>query len=128
MARHVRRYLDPMLERTDETVGERLRQLLHQQLSAGRCSAEEAAHGLGMDRRTLHRHLGRLGETFSSIVDEVRSDLAVRYLEERRRPLSQVAFLLGFSASSAFTRWFRGRFGCSPKSWRTDERNSASLK
>ena len=125
MARHVRRYLDPMLERTDETVGERLRQLLHQQLSTGRCSAEHAAQGLGMDRRTLHRHLCPLGETFSSIIDEVRSDLAVRYLEERRRPLSEVSFLLGFSASRAFTRWFRGRFGCSPTSWRSDRHNRA---
>jgi len=128
MTRHVRRYLDPMLERTDDTVGERLRHLLYQQFSTGRCSAQEAAHSLGMDRRTLHRHLRPLGETFSSIVDEVRSDLAVRYLEERRRPLSQVAFLLGFSASSAFTRWFRGRFSCSPTSWRSAERDRASPK
>lgn len=128
MARHVKRYLDPILERSDETVRERLRQLLYRQLSTGRCSAEEAAHDLGMDRRTLHRHLGRFGETFSSIVDEVRSDLAVCYLEERRRPLSEVAFLLGFSAASAFTRWFRGRFACSPTSWRINERNKAWLK
>ena len=125
MARHVRRYLDPMLARTHGTVGEKVRQLVYEQLSTGSCCAEQAAQSLGMDRRTLHRHLGRIGETFSSIVDEVRSDLASHYLEERRRSLSEVAFLLGFSASSAFSRWFRGRFGCSPTSWRIADQHRA---
>jgi AraC-like DNA-binding protein len=81
-----------------------------------------------MDRRTLHRHLGRFGETFSSIVDEVRSDLALRYLEERRRSLSEVTILLGFSAPSAFSRWFRGRFGCTPRAWRITDRNRTGSK
>jgi AraC-like DNA-binding protein len=123
MARHVRHYLDPMLARSRGTVSERLRHFVYEQLSTGRCTAEQAASRLGMDRRTLHRHLGRSGETFSSIVDEVRSDLALRYLEEQRRSLNEVTPLLGFSAPSAFSRWFLGRFGCTPGAWRiTDAR------
>jgi AraC-like DNA-binding protein len=97
MARHIKRYLDPMLARSHGTLSERVRQLVYEQLSTGRCAAEPAASSLGMDRRTLHRHLGRFGETFSSIVDEVRSELALRYLEERRRSLNEVTILLGFS-------------------------------
>jgi AraC-like DNA-binding protein len=128
MARHVKRYLDPMLARSHSTVNERVRQLVYEQLPTGRCAAEQAASSIGMDRRTLHRHLGRFGETFSSIVDEVRSDLALRYLEERRRSLNEVALLLGFSAPSALSRWFRNRFGCSPTSWRTAERSRTWLK
>jgi AraC-like DNA-binding protein len=57
-------------------------------------------------------------ETFSSIVDTVRIDLAQRYVKDRGRSLSDVAHLLGFSCSSAFSRWFRGKFGRSPLSWR----------
>jgi AraC-like DNA-binding protein len=121
MARHVKRYLDPMLARSHGTVSERVRQLVYEQLSTGRCAAEQAAGSLGMDRRTLHRHLGRFGETFSSIVEEVRSDLALRYLEDRRRSLNEVALLLGFSAPSAFSRWFRGKFGCTPGAWCTTD-------
>ena len=128
MARHVKRYLDPMLARSHGTVSDRVRQLVYEQLSTGRCAAEQAANSLGMDRRTLHRHLGRFGETFSSIVDEVRSDLAPRYLEERRRSLNEVAFLLGFSAPSAFSRWFRGRFGCTPRAWRIPDHNRTGPK
>jgi AraC-like DNA-binding protein len=123
MGRHVKRYLDPMLARSRGTVGERVRHFVYEQLSTGRCAAEQAASSLGMDRRTLHRHLGRLGETFSSIVEEVRSDVALRYLEERRRSLNEVALLLGFSAPSAFSRWFRARFGCAPRAWRITHGN-----
>jgi hypothetical protein len=45
-------------------------------------------------------------------------DLARRHVEVRGRCLSEVAYVLGFSATSAFSRWFRGRFGCSAMSWR----------
>jgi AraC-like DNA-binding protein len=128
MARHVKRYLDPMLARSHSTVNERVRHFVYEQLSTGRCAAEQAANSLAMDRRTLHRRLGRFGETFSSIVDEVRSDLALRYLEERRRSLNEVAVLLGFSAPSAFSRWFRGRFGCTPRAWCIPDRNRIGPK
>jgi AraC-like DNA-binding protein len=128
MARHIKRYLDPMLARSHGTLSERVRQLVYEQLSTGRCAAEPAASSLGMDRRTLHRHLGRFGETFSSIVDEVRSELVLRYLEERRRSLNEVTILLGFSAPSVLSRWFRGRFGCTPGAWRITDRNRTGSK
>ena len=125
MARHVRRYLDPMLARSHGTLRERVRHFVYEQLSTGRCVVEQAASSLGMDRRTLHRRLDRYGETFSSIVEEARSDLAPRYLEERRRSLNEISLLLGFSAPSAFSRWFRSRFGCAPRAWRINDNNPA---
>jgi len=125
MARHVRHYLDPMLARSRGTVSERVRHFVYEQLSTGRCAADQAANSLAMDRRTLHRHLFRSGETFSSIVEEVRADLALRYLEDRRRSLNEISLLLGFSAPSAFSRWFRNRFGCAPKAWRINDNNPA---
>jgi len=44
--------------------------------------------------------------------------VAVRYLEDANRPLSEVADALGFSALSALSRWFRAEFGCSMNAWR----------
>ena len=41
-----------------------------------------------------------------------------RYVENSDRPLTSVAELLGFSALSAFSRWFRSEFGCSVTQWR----------
>ena len=76
------------------------------------------AEHLNVDRRTVHRHLSRAGETFTSIVDCVRAELAIRLVESGDRPLAEVAERLGFSALSAFSRWFRRRFSCSVSAWR----------
>jgi hypothetical protein len=50
-------------------------------LPLGRCSVEKVAQHLGVDRRTVHRHLAQSGETFSSLVDDVRGELAEGYLK-----------------------------------------------
>ncbi|MGH7923900.1 MAG: helix-turn-helix domain-containing protein [Candidatus Binatus sp.] len=39
-------------------------------------------------------------------------------MENRERPLYVVAEMLGFSDSSAFSRWFKRRFGRSVSAWR----------
>ena len=64
-----------------------------------------------IDRRTVHRHLARSGETFSSLVDDVRAELAESYLESGKGSPTDVADLLGFSALSAFSRWHKRHFG-----------------
>jgi AraC-like DNA-binding protein len=51
-------------------------------------------------------------------MDAVRSELVTRYIDNRERPLSETADLLGFSAQSAFSRWFRAKYGCSVSEWR----------
>jgi AraC-like DNA-binding protein len=56
-------------------------------------------------------------------MDSVRAELVARHIENRERPLVTVAELLGFSALSAFSRWFRNRFGCSVTEWRTNQMN-----
>jgi AraC-like DNA-binding protein len=89
-------------------------------LPSGLCSADKVAERLGVDRRTVHRHLAREGQTFSSVMDSVRAELVTRYIENRDRPLAAVSELLGFSAVSAFSRWFRNQFGCSVTDWRAE--------
>jgi AraC-like DNA-binding protein len=97
----------------------RVRQLVVVQLGTGSCTIEQAAQHLGIDRRTLHRHLAREGGTFSDIVDAVRRDLATRYLAERSRSLAEIASLLGFAAPSGFSRWYRRNFATTPSARRT---------
>jgi AraC-like DNA-binding protein len=96
----------------------RVRDLVEVLLPTGRCSADEVARTIGVDRRTLHRHLAATGETFTSIVDRTRAGLAERYLSTERYRLSEISDLLGFAAPSAFSRWFRQQFGDSPRQWR----------
>jgi AraC-like DNA-binding protein len=65
-------------------------------------------------QRTLHCHLAAERQSSSSIVHTTREALAERYLSTERYSLTDVSELLGFTAPSAFSRWFRQRFGVSP--------------
>jgi AraC-like DNA-binding protein len=121
IARHIQQYLDTVAPRPNATMRDIARECIYLTLASGLCSADRVARHLGIDRRTLHRHLARDGETFTSLLDAVRTELATRYIGNRDRPLATVSELLGFSAQSAFSRWFRGRFGCSVSQWRASE-------
>lgn len=118
MARHVQDYLDTIASRPHATMGAKVRECIYMMLASGLCSAAHVAKRLGTDRRTMHRHLAKEGETFSSLLDSVRGELATRYIDNRDRSLTTTAELLGFSALSAFSRWFRAKFGCSVSEWR----------
>ena len=107
----------------DDKVAELVRALL----PAGDCSIERVAEHLACDRRTIHRHLAARGTSFSEILDNERSDLAMRLIEDGERPLKEMAALLGFSAQSAMARWFRARFGCSISQWRSDDGQRAAI-
>jgi AraC-like DNA-binding protein len=88
-----------------------VRELVVQMLGVGSCSIDRAAQHLGVDRRTIHRRLVREGQTYSSIVEAVRRELAERYMKDRGRGLAEVAELLGFSSPSGFSHWYRRRHG-----------------
>jgi AraC-like DNA-binding protein len=119
MAHQVRQYLDTLLVQSDTTMPDRVRKLIFALLPAGVCSLERIAMHLGVDRRTVHRKLSDYGESYSSILNAARVDMVTRYIENRERPLSEVAALLGFSATSTFSHWFSREFGCSVSRWRT---------
>ena len=126
MAQHVKQYLEPMLAQAKPTVTEKTRRAVYDLLASHRASVEQVAAQLGMNRRALHRQLVREGETFSSILNAVRIELARRYVADRVVPLTDVAHLLGFSELSGFSRWIRTEFDCRPISWRQAERNRGS--
>jgi len=96
-----------------------VRELVVTLLATGRCTIDVVAQHLGIDRRTVHRRLASAGETFSEIVDAVRRELAERYVGNRTRSLAEISSLLGFSAPSGFSRWYRKQFNRSPSQRRT---------
>jgi AraC-like DNA-binding protein len=109
------------------TVTGQVTQLVEMLLPVGRCSTSQVARSLGVTQRTLHRQLDAEGQSFSGIVHVTREVLAERYLSADRYSLTDVSELLGFTAPSAFSRWFRQRFGVSPTQWRTTARRGAPL-
>ncbi|HKO67226.1 MAG TPA: AraC family transcriptional regulator [Burkholderiaceae bacterium] len=117
LARYAHRYLDSMMQHRADAASDKVRELVRLWLSSGTCSADRIARGLGVDRRTVHRYLTQTDQTFSSVVAEVRIELATRLLTGHR-PISEIANLVGFSGQAAFSRWFTQHFGCSPSAWR----------
>ena len=71
-----------------------------------------------MSPRTLSRKLGRAGTSYFTILEELRKALAIRYLRESRLPLSEIAFLLGYSGLNSFSEAFRRWTGQSPGQFR----------
>jgi AraC-like DNA-binding protein len=116
---YAHQFLDTIEPPADVTMVARVRELIEVLLPTGHCSIVEVARSLGVDRRTVQRRLAGSGETFSSLLNAVRAELAERLVPNPRRSLTEIAEELGFSDPSAFSRWFRGQFGCSPKAWRS---------
>lgn len=85
-------------------------ELIKAMLPTGHCSMERVALRLGVQTRTLHRQLSARGVTFSQLTDDTRRKLAMRYVMQSGRPIAQIAQLLGFSETSAFSRWFSRAF------------------
>jgi AraC-like DNA-binding protein len=60
------------------------------------------------------------GLTPAGLVEELRQQLANKYLAERAFPLGRITYLLGYSDLSAFTRAFRRWTGRTPSTWRAE--------
>jgi AraC-like DNA-binding protein len=89
-------------------------------LPHGGAQLREVAARLGMSERTLSRRLAQEGATFVEILNEMRFELAMRYLREDLS-ISQIAWLLGYREVSAFTHAFRRWSGKTPKEARAQE-------
>jgi AraC-like DNA-binding protein len=111
MARYLKEHFDSILPSARSEVSETVRELVWVLLKSGSCSAERVAKHLGVDRRTINRRLASEGQSYSGILDAVRRDMVTSFVEKGQRPLNEVALMLGFSGLSAFSRWFRNRFG-----------------
>jgi AraC-like DNA-binding protein len=92
------------------------------QLPSGQLSEERVATQLNMTRRTLYNNLRGHGASYRSLLTGIRKDLVRRYLLDPSYSVTEVAFLLGYSDSGAFSRAFRGWFGVSPTEYRQSRR------
>ncbi len=68
--------------------------------------------------RTLQRELNAAGTSFSVLLEEIRRGMADKYLSDTTLHISQIAFLLGFSEVSVFTRAVNRWFGKTPSAYR----------
>lgn len=96
------------------TYTDRVRRHLASTLGEGDASLKAVAARLKMSERSLQRRLAGEGVTFDGLVDELRHQLALRYLADPTIAISEVAYLLGYSEPSPFHRAFRRWTGSTP--------------
>lgn len=95
-----------------------VRQFIINQLPIGVPDIDEVASQLGLSVRTLQRKLSENEQTFSSMVDEIRHELALSYLKNTKTKVIYIAQMLGFSEQSAFQRAFKRWTNMTPKHYR----------
>ncbi|WP_299310214.1 AraC family transcriptional regulator [uncultured Croceicoccus sp.] len=95
-----------------------VRQALLGQLPRGFPSRKKTAILLGITERTLLRRLGDEGTTFQDVLERLRESLSFDYLRRPELTSEEIAFLLGFSSNSSFSRAFMRWTGERPSEWR----------
>jgi len=87
-------------------------------LPSGKVSDNLIAKELNLSERSLQRKLKEKGTTFRTVLDNVREMAAIQYIKNPVNTMSDIAFLLGFSEQSAFSRAFKKWTGTSPVKYR----------
>lgn len=118
MARYAKDYLDLQPHAGKGSIAHDVRRAVHVLLPRGRNGIEQVAQTLGSSPRALQRQLEQTGESFQSLVNDMRREQAMRYLDDRAHTVSQIAELLGFAETSVFSRWFSNQFGVPPSRWK----------
>jgi len=95
----------------------KVRNKLIEHLPSGEPKQEKIALELNVSSSTLKRRLHSENSSFKSLLDQIREQLAIGYLENRELSLTEITYLLGFSESSVFNRAFKRWKGISPKQW-----------
>jgi AraC-like DNA-binding protein len=68
----------------------------------------------GMSVRTLSRRLSKEDLKFAEVLEQLRSDLALRYLGEPSLSISQIAWLVGYNGVSSFSHACKRWTGMNP--------------
>jgi len=112
VAEHYLETLDPKI------VANQVRALLLKLLPSGDASQRRVADRLNRSTSSLQRQLRAEGASFNEVRNDVRKSLAIDYIREGRLSLNEIAFLVGFSDQSNFSRAFRRWTGKAPKDYR----------
>jgi AraC-like DNA-binding protein len=79
---------------------------------------DDIAADLGMSPRTLRRRLWEQGTTFRDLTDELRAEMAIKYLRETDLPVDDIGEAMGFSEPGNFRRAFRRWTKAAPRRFR----------
>jgi AraC-like DNA-binding protein len=92
----------------------RVKACITDMLQSGSVVSDAVAKNLGLSKRSLQRRLQEEGTSFMTLKDEVRKELSHNYVRDSKIDIIEIAFLLGYSDQSAFSRSYKRMTGMSP--------------
>ena len=101
-----------------QTLSDQVRRYVRDAFPHGDFSVESIGRRMGIGARTLQRRLSDEGTSHRGILEQVRHELALRYLGETQMPIKEVAAVLGYSELRAFYRAFERWTGLPPAAYR----------
>jgi AraC-like DNA-binding protein len=100
----------------------RVRRHIIADLASGLLTKQGVADKMHMSPRNLQLKLAANDTTFQDTLDNTRQNLAAGYIEQSHLAITEIAYLLGFSDASNFTRAFRRWHGVSPRQYRVQRK------
>jgi AraC-like DNA-binding protein len=100
------------------TIDQKVRQVIARALADSNCSRQHVAALMGIPERTLNRRLNQIGTTFEGLRDDVRRNLAHRYLVRGDLPLTEICARLNYSEMAVLSRSCQRWFGAPPNELR----------
>lgn len=104
--------------RNPDSMSARVRRALRARPIAEWPGADTLAAEFRTAEATMRRKLKREGETYQSIKDALRRDMAIAALQDGERTIADIAVAVGFAEPSAFHRAFRKWTGARPTDYR----------
>lgn len=104
---------------SNETYTKKVTGIILKEMKGDIPSIHTVAQKLAMSVRNLQIYLKSEGASYIRLVNEIRRDMAVSYLKEKNVSIGEIAYILGFSETSAFHRAFKKWTGITPREFRT---------
>ncbi|MEO0405420.1 MAG: response regulator, partial [Bacteroidota bacterium] len=108
---------DPELQQEDEFIL-KFHQVFRSNMDNSDFGIEEYCKNMGMSRSQIYHKLKALtGQSTANYIRKLRLLEAVRLLENKQMNISEVAYAVGFSSHSYFTKSFVSEFGKNPSEY-----------
>lgn len=105
--------MDAAYNSSQNSISKQVSRFVLDNIETGFPCVDDIAQALGLSASTLKRRLTKEGASYQALISTLKRELAESFLKEQT-PIADIAMILGFSETSAFTRAFKKWTGVAP--------------
>ena len=116
---------EPWINRLDKKFLAKLTQIIEQNIDKEDLSVDELGQKIGISRVHLYRKIKKLTDlSVSEFVTLVKLKKSLELLRNSGKTIAEIAYEVGFSSPSYYTRCFREQFKMSPTEYMQNKKGS----